>query len=306
MIAAVWVGLLLVACAALAYDFWWRFPSRFVGTAFMQGFAGQVFLTYDDGPSSPSAPWGDGPTHDPSMRMAILDSDPGWDFAATTTANLARVLRQYDARAIFFVRGDVLEADVRAREMAVRLRLDGHVIGNHSHSHNRLAELSPAQAVEQIGRAHKTISAAIGAEVPVFRPPYGQWHVGLTWRLWRHKHLRHYGLPVGWSHATRDWEMDAGQLARAKIEEAVDRFIDAALRSGEGAVSLQHDVWIYAVLFTRLLLERLEGDVRLRIGQPADLVRHVQDVTSRAGPWALGFYFRDRLQRVTAVGRRWA
>jgi hypothetical protein len=68
---------------------------------------------------------------------------------------------------------------------------------------------------------------------------------------------------------------------------------------------LQHDVWIYAVLFTRLLLERIRHEPTLRIGEPVALVRHVTQVSSAAKKSAaLSYYFRARVRSIKARLRR--
>jgi hypothetical protein len=53
------LSILLVSLAGgVACDYWYRFGSRFNGDAFLDSLKGSVFLTFDDGPSSPHAGWG--------------------------------------------------------------------------------------------------------------------------------------------------------------------------------------------------------------------------------------------------------
>jgi len=286
---------LLFIAGVLYYDFWHRFGGRFDGAAFLEPLKGQIFLTYDDGPASERAGWSNRVGDAAALRHVILELDPAWDFAATSTENLARVLAEFDARAIFFVRGDVLEADPAARDMLLRLQDAHHVIGNHAYSHRRLHELPPAASVDEMLRTDALIQQATGQSASIFRPPYGKWHIGRTLRAWRRPGLKHYGLPVGWTHLSFDWEKQAEDFEQGKIGQAVDELLEDMRSSDKGVIFLQHDVWIYSVLLTRCLLQRLQCENDLRLGPPETLVRHVNAVSHVAkSTLTLGYYLRAR------------
>lgn len=101
----------------------------------------EVALTFDDGPLPP-------------YTGQILD-----------------ILERYGVPATFFCVG--INAGGFAEEL-VRMREQGHAIGNHTWSHPFLPELSRPQLAEQIDRTAEAIAEASGGAAPrLFRPPYG-------------------------------------------------------------------------------------------------------------------------------------
>lgn len=101
----------------------------------------RVALTFDDGPQPP-------------YTGRILD-----------------VLRRYGVPATFFCVGQ--HAGAFPDEL-VRMREQGHQLGNHTFSHPFLQELSRGELAAQVLRAGEAVARAAGTEPPtVFRPPYG-------------------------------------------------------------------------------------------------------------------------------------
>ncbi len=95
-------------------------------------------LTFDDGPS-------------PTVTPQILDT-----------------LREYNARATFFVLGQ----NVRKWPEIVRQAADeGHAIGHHSYSHP--SKTNPEQAAKEMAQTTEAIIEATGRAPELFRPPYG-------------------------------------------------------------------------------------------------------------------------------------
>ncbi|MEV8635615.1 polysaccharide deacetylase family protein [Streptosporangium sp. NPDC051023] len=100
----------------------------------------EVTLTFDDGPHPP-------------YTGQILD-----------------ILERYGVPATFFCVG--LNVSARTDEV-IRMRENGHVVGNHTWSHPFLLDLSRAQLVEQIERTDEAVTDAGGTPSRLFRPPYG-------------------------------------------------------------------------------------------------------------------------------------
>jgi peptidoglycan/xylan/chitin deacetylase (PgdA/CDA1 family) len=148
-----------------------------------------------------------------------------------------------------------------------RMRAEGHAVGSHSLTHAPLGAQSPAQLVEDFIAGRKAVEDALGADVPLFRPPYGRLHVG-TVRL-----LRSFDTWV-MSIDSGDWRPSA---------TAAD--VDLVLRGVEpGDVVLLHD-WLEPVAphshdrsATVAALERLVARLR-RDGVP--LVRLQTDRARR-------------------------
>lgn len=296
MIAFLALLTVVLVLTALVYDYFFRFGRRFDGLAFLSATGPRVYLTFDDGPASALGGWSDSLATQAAQRAAILAIDPDWDFEATPTCNLARTLADFGVRAMFFVRGDVLQADANARDTVGWLAGRGHVIGNHSFAHAHAREVSVSESLRQLREAHALISACVGAAPRVFRPPYGDWHIRNTLGLWRDPVLRHYGLPVGWTHCTFDWSRGAPDLASEAIDREVDAVLAALRASPSPMVLLQHDVWIYTALFTRRMLVRLREDPANGVADPLELQQHVTRVGEAARhTWGWGYYLKARL-----------
>ncbi len=83
--------------------------------------------------------------------MALtFDDGPG-----PATPRLLDVLAARGARATFFLLGRNLE---RARDVALRMARDGHVLGNHTYSHARPDAIGAAQLVDEVGRTDALIA----------------------------------------------------------------------------------------------------------------------------------------------------
>ncbi len=100
-----------------------------------------IYLTFDDGPS-------------PSVTEEILD-----------------VLKQYDIQATFFVQG---RNAIRYPEIVKRAHDEGHIIGNHSYSHNySLIYESIDMFWDDFEQAQETLYEITGERPNVFRFPGG-------------------------------------------------------------------------------------------------------------------------------------
>ena len=77
-----------------------------------------AFLTFDDGPST------------------------------TVTPKILDILKKYNVKATFFLLGENVEANERSKELVKREFNEGHVIGNHTYSHNRNNMLFPNNKID--------------------------------------------------------------------------------------------------------------------------------------------------------------
>ncbi len=98
-------------------------------------------VTFDDGP-------------DPEHTPLILD-----------------ILAKHDVKAIFFVVGEKVE---QQPQIVKRIVSEGHLLGNHSHSHNNFTSLfSRKRLSAEIKQAQEVIESVSGTKVNLFRPPIG-------------------------------------------------------------------------------------------------------------------------------------
>ncbi len=153
-----------------------------------------VYLTFDDGPS-----------------------------ADMVTDELLHVLARHNATATFFVTGQRVR---REPDKIAQIVYAGHAIGNHTHSHAKLTEVSDAQALSELKTASEVILAAGGPPPTCFRPPFGSTDSRIN------KVASRLGLvPVGWSIDTRDWE-------KSTSIEAIGQALN---RTSQDSIVLLHD-----------------------------------------------------------------
>src|SRR5215472_9432932 len=146
--------------------------------------AGQMALTFDDGPNDPH------------------------------TLHLLDVLAQHQARATFFLIGKY----VRLRpEIARAIREAGHPVGNHTYNHPNLIFVSAGRLRQELEDCRKALEDAIGAPAPLFRPPFGGRHPNVL------RIARAMGLePVMWSVTSYDWSAKSSQAIVQKVVSRVD------------------------------------------------------------------------------------
>ena len=102
--------------------------------------AGQVALTFDDGPHA-------------GLTPLVLDT-----------------LQRYGVRATFFVIGRNAAAHP---DLVRRILAEGHSVGTHSWSHPFLTSLNDEQARGEIARAQDAVQGIDPGGLPFFRLPYG-------------------------------------------------------------------------------------------------------------------------------------
>jgi peptidoglycan-N-acetylglucosamine deacetylase len=109
-----------------------------------------------------------------------------------------------------------------AREVASA----GHLIANHTWSHQDVAALPAAAMREEVSRAAVEIHAATGQRPTLFRAPYGAWSPALL------DYCAAQGLiPLDWSVDPRDW-------ARPGVTAIVQ---DILRTTRSGSIILEHD-----------------------------------------------------------------
>jgi peptidoglycan/xylan/chitin deacetylase (PgdA/CDA1 family) len=105
---------------------------------------------------------------DAAKDTVLLTFDDGPHPQHTPTA--LRLLRRYNARAIFFVVGSRIE---RAPQLLKRIQDDGHLIGNHSYAHPLVKQLPFTPYLQDLRRCQNEVERLTGARPKFFRPPLG-------------------------------------------------------------------------------------------------------------------------------------
>lgn len=101
--------------------------------------------------------------------LCLLTFDDGPD--PVYTAQILDVLAKHGIKAIFFVIGEMA---MLHPELTKRIKTEGHLIGNHSYSHNNFMSMfSKSRLKEEISKAQDELESLLGERPVYFRPPIG-------------------------------------------------------------------------------------------------------------------------------------
>ncbi len=114
---------------------------------------------------------------DTDEKVVALTFDDG---PTEYTADVLNTLKEKDVKATFFVMGRDLEDNLQVGKDIVS---QGHELGNHTYSHQRMYLKSPAFIASEIENTNKLIRDTGYKEEIHFRPPYGKKLFGLPWYL---------------------------------------------------------------------------------------------------------------------------
>jgi nucleoside-diphosphate-sugar epimerase/peptidoglycan/xylan/chitin deacetylase (PgdA/CDA1 family) len=179
----------------------------------------QIALTIDDGP-------------DPVYTPRILD-----------------IFRDHAVKATFFVVGGAAE---QYPDLVLRMKREGHDVGNHSYSHPYFHRLSWTGAIREIRMTRWVLDRILGEKCKLFRPPHGKLSLRSLIPAWADGQQ-----VVMWNVDLKDYRASAGaveaQLDRTSISsgdiilyhgvneaslKALPRVIKAALDKGREAVTI--------------------------------------------------------------------
>jgi peptidoglycan/xylan/chitin deacetylase (PgdA/CDA1 family) len=135
-----------------------------------------------------------------SRETILLTFDDGPD--PETTPRVLEQLAEYNATAVFFVVGKAAEDTPELIEEIIR---QGHLVGNHTHSH-RVEWFSPnpspkfTEFREDVAKCTELLSRICSKDITLFRPPGGRITASIVSAA-RTQHLR----CVTWSKEVSDW-----------------------------------------------------------------------------------------------------
>jgi len=186
--------------------------------------------------------------HGNRVRAQIaLTIDDGPD--AIYTPRILDIFRDHAVKATFFVVGGAAE---QYPDIVVRMKKEGHDVGNHSYSHPYFHRLSWTGAIREIDMTRQVLQRILGEECKLFRPPHGKlslrslipaWAAGQSVVLWN-VDLKDYRASAGdveaqldrTSFSSGDIILYHGTNEAALI--ALPRVIEAALDKGREAVTI--------------------------------------------------------------------
>lgn len=140
------------------------------------------------------------------------------------TPHLLDLLATHGARASFFVVGERAE---RQPALLRRIVAEGHLLGNHSWSHNRFARLPLAAQVAELDRTDALLAGFDQRKLHRIRPPQGHLSLPLLLHFARQRRSVAY-----WSYDSLDYQPQP-------VPELVERLRATPPRAGD--IVLMHD-----------------------------------------------------------------
>lgn len=153
-----------------------------------------------------------------------LTFDDGPD--KTYTPQLLDGLKERGVKASFFVIGKNISGN---EELLVRMKEEGHLIGNHTYSHVQLNKISSEKAREEVEKTSNEIFEVTGVYPSYIRPPFGAWPKQLD--------LAVTMFPVMWDIDTLDW--------KSKSISSIVQIVETEVK--DGSIILMHDEYATSV-----------------------------------------------------------
>ena len=149
--------------------------------------------------------------------MVALTFDDG---PSKYTEQILDVLKEYNAKATFFINGEDVESYKNA---VVREHNEGHVIGNHTQNHKTLTKLSVKDIHEQLKQTDDIVYDLCGVKTKYLRPPGGAVNDKVKGAV---------NMPmINWSVDTRDWDHDNADKTLREVKKSTN----------DGSIVLMHD-----------------------------------------------------------------
>lgn len=140
------------------------------------------------------------------------------------TPQILKLLDEYKVQAAFFCIGKRVKEN---EGLLKQVHEAGHIIGNHSYSHDTWFDLFSADKMyADLQMMDEAMEKAIGVKPKLFRPPYGVTNPNLKKAVNRGNYI-----PVGWNIRSLDTMITDEQKLLAKVTKALK----------PGAVVLFHD-----------------------------------------------------------------
>ena len=164
-------------------------------------------------------------TGDPEL-IFTFDDGPNKDLTPLVLDTLAK----HDIKAVFFIVGE-MAAQKHAPAIIDRMLREGHVIANHTMTHQDLCRLKDdARAAKEIDDGKAAIETAAGTRVHWFRTPYGV------------RCDRLEGMLAGRGITHFHWDLDPQEWKHGSKKKTVDYVTRQLARMTGRNVLLMHDI----------------------------------------------------------------
>ncbi len=171
--------------------------------------------------TEPDPPFKQSDRIDPSRPMIALTFDDG---PSKTTLKLLDVFREYNCRGTFFVVGNRIK---NYKNSLIRMSNEGHELGIHTWSHEKLTVLSLEAVRSEVSRVRDELYALTNKLPHLVRPPYGS----VNETVKEASRLDDFYI-VNWNIDTLDWQL-----------RNVDKIYDSIMsQARDGSIILLHDL----------------------------------------------------------------
>ncbi len=166
-------------------------------------------------------------------KKIYITMDVGYEYNNNTT-KILDIAKEKNIKINFFITGTILK-DNNLKQLTVRMKDEGHLVGNHSYNHPSFPVLLSEKGVQAVIDEMKSVADAYlsltGVEIaPFMRPPMGEYSEATTYIM---QQLGYKS--VFWSFAYRDW-LTADQPNES---DALKRIVD---NLHNGSILLLHTV----------------------------------------------------------------
>jgi peptidoglycan-N-acetylglucosamine deacetylase len=162
--------------------------------------------------------------------------------SASTTGRILDILKENQTEAVFFCIGKNISGN---EDLLKRIPAEGHMIGNHSFSHNKLFDLfSAGRMSKDLQEMNLICKENTGLLPRFFRPPYGVTNPNLKKAV-----LMNGFISIGWSIRSFDTLIKNQDKLLNRIEK----------RLKPGAILLLHDGCEITVAVLPRLLQRIRS-----------------------------------------------
>lgn len=175
-------------------------------------------------------------TEPPFEKMVALTFDDGPH--ELCTPKLLDGLKSRGVHATFFLMGENIAGN---EDLVLRMKEEGHLIGNHSYRHIQLTKAGEDAVCESIEKTETIISGITGDRPQYLRPPYGDWNEELECRLDL--------TTVFWTVDSLDWQLQ-------NTSKIVSRVLK---RTGNSDIILMHDIFPTSVESALQIVDALQA-----------------------------------------------